>query len=80
MRCIILGFFQLVLGVFSKLFLYVIDKGLKFFKIILEESFEVIPCDWSGVFIAALVLSLSKADGATKECGGKRGTINPDCA
>ena len=73
---VVSSFFKLVLGVPFKLAPDTIDKGLGVPKVLLEEVFELKPRDWRGAFVAALVLSPSKADGATEECGGKEGTIH----
>ena len=74
---VVSSFFQLVLGVPSKLAPDAINKGLGVPEIFLEEVLELRPHDRSGALIAALVLGPSEADGATKEGGGKRGTIHP---
>ena len=74
---VVSSLFQLVLGVFSKLAPDTINKGLGVPKIVLEEVFELRPCDRSGAFVAAFVLGPSEADSATEEGGGKGGTIHP---
>ena len=61
----------MVLGVPSKLASDAIDKGLGVPEVFLEEVHELRPRDQSGIFVATLVLSLSKADGAMEEGGGK---------
>ena len=73
--CPISGFFQLVLEVLPKLTPNTINEGLGTPEILLEESLELWPRDKSGAFVAAFVLSPSKADGTTEEDGGKEGTI-----
>ena len=73
---VVLTFFQLILGVPSKLTPDTINKRLGVCKVLLEESLELWPRDWSGALIRALVLGSSKADGAAEEGGGKRGIIN----
>ena len=74
---VISSHFQLVLGVPSKLISNTIDKGLGVSKIFSEESLEIRPCDWSGAFVATLLLGPFEADGSTEEYGSKRGTIHP---
>ena len=41
LRCLTLGFFQLVLGVHPKFASNIIDKDLKVFKIFLQEGFKL---------------------------------------
>ena len=65
------SFFQLALGVSFKLTLDAINKSLKVPKVFLEEGFEVRPHDGSCAFMAMLMLSPSRADGATKIWGSK---------
>ena len=77
MGCPVLGFFQLVLGVYLKLTPDTVNKSLRASEVFLEESLELWPCDRSGAFVAVLVLSSSEADGITEEGGGKKGTIHP---
>ena len=74
-RGVILSFFQLILGIPSKLALDAINKGLGVPQIFLKESFELWPRDQSGTFVAVLVLGLSEADGNVEESSGKSGTI-----
>ena len=75
--CPVSGFFQLVLGVPSKLTPDTINKGLGAPKVLSEEDFELWLCDESGAFVASLVLGSSEADGTMEEGGGKGGTIHP---
>ena len=75
--CPVSGFFQLVLGVPPKLTPDAVNKGLRASEVLSEEGLEFWPRDRSGAFVAALVLSLSEADGATEEGGGEGGTIHP---
>ena len=65
--CSISSFFQLVLGVLSKLTPDTVNKDLRVSEIFLEESFEVGPRDRSGAFVVVLVLSPFNADRATKK-------------
>ena len=74
---IVSSFFQLVLGISSKLASHAIDKGLGVFEVLSEEVLELRPRDYSGAFVAALVLGPSEANGATEKCGGEKGTIHP---
>ena len=74
---IISSFFQLVLGIPSKLTLDAIDKSLEVFKVFLEESLEVRLRSQSNFLVAALMLGLSEADNAVKKCSNKAGMINP---
>lgn len=67
MRCLILSFFQLVLEVFSKLILDIIDKSLGVLEVFLEEGFKVGPNDRNDALIVAPVLGLFDANSATKE-------------
>ena len=67
----------MVLKIPSKLALNAIDKWLGVLKVLSEKVLKLRPCDRSGAFVAALVLGLFEADGATKDCGGKGGTIHP---
>ena len=74
--CLVSGFFQLILGVFSKLIPNIVNKDLRIPKILLEKDFEFWPHDWSNALVAALVLSPSKVDGTMKKRGCKWGTIH----
>ena len=74
---VVLGFFQLVLGVPSKLALNAINKSLGVPKVLLEEGLELWPRNQSSALVAALVLCTSEADSAIDKGGGKRGKINP---
>ena len=65
----------MVLGVFSKLTLDAINKGLGLPEVFLEKGLELWPCDWSSAFMVALVLDPSKTDSTTKKSGGKQGII-----
>ena len=76
MECLVLDFFQLVLGILPKLTPDAINKSLGASKIFSEEGLEIWLCDESGAFVAALVLNLSEADGTTEEDDGKKGTIH----
>ena len=67
MGCPISDFFQLRLGVPPKLTPDAVNKGLRASKVLSKEGFELKPRDRSGALVAVLVLSLSKADGATEE-------------
>lgn len=59
---LILSFFQLVLRVFFKLALEIIDKNLGIFKIFLEKSFKLQPYDLSNTFITIFLLGLLEID------------------
>ena len=72
---VVLSLFQLVLGVPSKLAPDAINKSLVVPEVFSKEVFELRQRDRSGVFMAALVLGPSEADGSTEEYGGKGGTI-----
>lgn len=63
---VISSFFQLALGIPFKTTLDVINKGLRVFKIFLEESFEIRTYDKNNVFVIALILGPFEADNATK--------------
>lgn len=67
MRCLVSSFFQLILGVPYKLILNIVNKSLGISEVYQEEGFELGPRNWSGVFMAALVLNPSEPNGATKE-------------
>ena len=41
----------------------------------MEEGFELKPRDRGSAFVAALVLSPFKVNGATEKCGGKKSTV-----
>ena len=73
---VVLSLFQLVLGVLFKLAPDTIDKGLEVSKVFSKKVLELRPPNWSGAFMAALVLGQSEADGATEKSGGKGGTIH----
>ena len=77
MESVVSSLFYLVLRVLFKLVPNTIDKGLEVPKILLEKSFELWPCDQSGVLMMALVLSPSKPNNAMEKSGGKRGIIYP---
>lgn len=66
-RCPILGFFQLVIRVFSKLTPNIVKKSLGIPKIFSKESFELKPYDQSNAFVAAVMLSPFEADGAIEK-------------
>lgn len=57
----------MVLRIFYKLILDIIDKGLKIFKVFLKKGFEVGPQNKNGAFITMLILSLLDADSARKK-------------
>ena len=61
-RCPILGLFQVLLGVISKLIPDIVDKSLRISKILFEKSFKIGSCDKSSALVATYVLNLSKAD------------------
>ena len=67
MGCPISDFFQLILGVPPELTPDAVNEGLRASEVLLEEGLELWPRDWSGALVAALVLSLFEADGATEE-------------
>ena len=75
--CPVSGFFQLVLGVLPKLTSDAVNKGLRASEVFSEEGLELGPRDRSDALVAALVLSISEADGTTEKSGGKGGTIHP---
>ena len=75
MRCLVLGFFQLILGVLPKLILEVVNEGLKTSKIFLKESFKLKLYDKSGAFMVALMLSSSEIDGTIEIGGDEEGII-----
>ena len=75
-RCPISGLFYLILGVFPKLTPNIVNKGLKTSKVFLKIGFEVKLYDKSSVFMVALLLNFSEADGAIEKYGGKKGTIH----
>lgn len=66
-RCPILGFFQLILGVSSNLTPNIADTGLEISKVILEKDFKLRPHDKRGTLEVALILSPSEADGTAKK-------------
>ena len=59
-------------GVISSLFQLVLGVP----KVLSKECLELKLCDWSGALVMALVLGLSKADGAAEEGGSKWGMID----
>lgn len=65
------SFFLMIFEISFKLTLDIVNKDLEFSKVLLEESFKIRQCDKCGIFVAALILSLFKADNATKVLGGK---------
>ena len=67
MGCPISDFFQLILEVPPKLTPDAVNEGLRASKVLFEEGLELWLRDWSGAFVAALVLSSSEANGATEE-------------
>ena len=44
-----------------------VNKSLRILKVLLEEGFKFWPYDWSGAWVAALMLSPSEADSAMEE-------------
>lgn len=64
MRYSISRFFQLILGVLSKLTPDTVMKALEVFKILLKESFEVAQCNKNKALVAVLMLGLPKANNA----------------
>lgn len=69
------SFFYLVMEVPFKLTPNAIDKGLWIHKVLLEESFKLWPCDWSGTFIMTLVLGSFEFDDVTEEGSSKQSII-----
>ena len=67
MRCSILGFFLLILGILSKLTLNIVDKNLEIFDVFPKENFELRSNDESDALMVVLMLSLSKANSGTKK-------------
>ena len=67
MWCPVLNFFQLILGIVSKLILNIVDEGLRIPKVLPEEDFELWPRDWNGALRAAFVLSQSETDDVTEK-------------
>ena len=63
----VLGFFQLVLGVFSKLTPDIVDESLRILEVLSEKGFEFWPRDWNGALVAVLVLSPSETDNAMEK-------------
>ena len=63
---VISSFFQLVLGVPSKLILDIIDKGLEISKVFLKENLTIKSHNRIDAFVAAFILKLSEANGATE--------------
>ena len=55
----------MILGVIFQLTSNTINKSLRVSKIFFEKGFKVKPRDKNSVFMAALILSLLEADGAT---------------
>ena len=78
MRCPISGFFQLVLGVLSKLTPNIINKSLVIFEIFSKEGFKLRPYDWNDAFMVAFMLSLSEADNTIEKLGYKWDMIHPN--
>ena len=62
MRCQVLDFFQLILGVTPKLILDIVNQGLETTKVLYEEDFEVGLYNRNVVFVVAFVLSLSESN------------------
>lgn len=77
MQCLILGIFQLILEIPPKLILETINKGLKAFKVLIEESFKFRPYNRDSTLLAILMLSLNEAYKAIKKYGCKRDTVYP---
>ena len=75
MGCPVSGLFSLVLRVPPKLTPDIVNKGLGASEVLTKKGFELRLLDRCDALVAALVLSLSEADGAMEECGGKRNTI-----
>ena len=63
MRYLISNFFQLVVGVSSKLILDIINKSLRISKVFSEKSFELRLCNQNGTFLTTCVLNLFNSDG-----------------
>ena len=73
-----MGFFQLILEVFSKLILNIANKNLRISKVFLKEGFKVRPCNKSDTLVIAFMLSPPKTNSAIEEKSTKRGIIYPN--
>ena len=61
----------MILRVVFELILDIVDKGLKIFKILLKESFNVKLGDKNGALMTAIILDLVKADNTIEKQSGK---------
>ena len=57
----------MVVRVFPKLILDIINKSLKIFKVLLEENFKIKLYNKSNILIMVFILSLFKADSIIEE-------------
>lgn len=77
MECSVLGLFKLVLGISPKLTPDVANVSLRASKVSTKEGIELRPYDRGSIFMVALVLSPSGANGATEKCGNKKVIVHP---
>ena len=67
----VLGFFQLILKILSKLIPDVVNQSLKIPKVFFKEGFELESYKKNDALVVALVMSSSEANSAIKEKGYK---------
>ena len=65
--CLVSGFFQLVLGVFSKLILNIVNKGLKIPKVLSKKSFKFWLHDKNGAIVMVFMLNLFEVDSTVEK-------------
>ena len=64
-----------MLKIFSKLTPNILNKGLRTSKVSIKEGFKLRPYDKSSALMVTLLLSSSKAAGATKKYGSKKDIV-----
>ena len=74
-----MGFFYLILEVFSKLTPDIINKSLKTSKIPTKKGFKFKLYDKNSALIVVLMLNLSKANEAIEKCGNKKDIVHFCC-
>ena len=67
MKCLVSGFFLLVLEVISKLTSDIVNKSLRASKIFPKYDFEVGPCNKNSAHMTILILSSFEAYEATEK-------------
>lgn len=74
----VLNFFQLVLEIFSKLVLNIVNQSFRISKIFLKKSFELKLHDEDNALLAMFILSLLQVNNTIKKWDCKQNTVYPN--